>query len=98
MLIHICNFLKRLQDQLEVLTSYKTILLILQSLTFHYITARLYVLTSLFLYMCVCVSVCFYIYGVQEKNIHFKICRPMASSVKLDFLPVTFHFFTKPFH
>ena len=104
MLVHICNCLKRLQDQLKALTSHKTIRLVLQSLTFYYITVGLYVLTSLFLYICVCVCVCVcvcecvYIYGVQEKNIHSKICRPMASSVKLDFLPVTFHFFTKPFH
>ena len=39
------------QDQLKVLTSDKMIRLILQPLTFHYITDRLYVLTSLFSYI-----------------------------------------------
>ena len=39
------------QDQLKVLTSDKMIQLILQPLTFHYITDRLYVLTSLFSYI-----------------------------------------------
>ena len=47
MLGHICNCLERLQDQLKVLTSYKIIQLILQPITFLYITARLHVLTSL---------------------------------------------------
>ena len=39
------------QDQLKVLTSDKMIRLILQPLTFHYITDRLYVLTPLFSYI-----------------------------------------------
>ena len=37
--------------------------------------------------VCVCVCVCkdINIYGIQEKNIHFNIFRPKASSVKLNF-------------
>ena len=50
-LVHYCNSLKRLQDQLKVLTSYKIIRLILQPLAFHYITHRLFVLSSLFSYI-----------------------------------------------
>ena len=39
---------EEVQDQLKVLTSYKIIQLILQALTFHYITAPSYLLTSLY--------------------------------------------------
>ena len=51
MLVHICNCLKRLQDQVKALTSYKIIRLLFQPLAFHYITDRLYVLTYLFSYI-----------------------------------------------
>ena len=64
MLVHICNCLKRLQDQLKVLRSYKIIRLILQPLTIYYIIACLYVLTSLVSYIYIYI----YIYIERERE------------------------------
>ena len=65
-LVHICNCLKRLQDQLKVLISYKIIRLILQPATFRYITARLYVLIP-------CLYISVYIYMLYICMLHIYI-------------------------
>ena len=70
-LVHICNSLKRLEDQPKVLTSYEIIRLILQPMTFHHITDRLYVLSFLFSYIYIYIFI--YIYNINYTYIILQI-------------------------
>ena len=48
-----CKYFQLILQPLQVLTRYKIMRLILQPRAFHYITHRLYVLSSLFSYICI---------------------------------------------